>query len=136
MYFATIVDVLKQLRLRVPGSRSRRKQEEDEGRDVVVQQSACNSRRSQGLELRFFSLVHNANQLMRLPTQERIASVDDMRFIYAGMTTVIHSMACGIEFRAFAKIIRLRTDFYDKFTWFTLQPLFNFVGIEGFFCIS
>lgn len=124
VYLATIMDLLNGVRLRgiVPVKRKK-----EEGTGV---------RRERRFTLRFFSLIHNVSQMLAPPTRQREGSVDDVRFVFAGMVTVLHSMACAIEFRTFAKILRLRTDFYDKFTWFLLQPFFNVVGIEGFFCIS
>ena len=126
VYLATIMDLLNGVRLwRVVAPEKHEKTDASDERKTKKR-----------FRLRFFSLSHNMNQMIAQPTHKREGSVDDMRFLLAGMATVLHAMSCAIEFRAFAKILRLRTDFYDKFTWFSLQPFINLVGIEGFFCIS
>jgi hypothetical protein len=87
---------------------------------------------------KMFSLTYNINLFFGQTEDKRknFDYVDDVRFIIGFTVTALHSYACGLEFRIFSKIFRLATDFQDKFTWFSLQPCFNVVGIEGFFCIA
>lgn len=70
------------------------------------------------------------------PEKGRNSIVDDTRWVMAFAVTIIHSFACATEFRALAKMSRLRTDFWAKFTWISAQPYFNVIGIDGFFTIA
>ena len=85
-----------------------------------------------------FSLVRNFKQFLSPPEEKRkqFDYVDDMRFAVAIGVTAIHSYACGLELRILPKMFRLDTDFYSKFSWLSLQGLFNIVGIEVFFCLA
>jgi hypothetical protein len=139
VYVATIVHLLKGFRLRAVSSYfSSPSPIKEENERKMGKGCEMRKTRKRRFSLRFFSLVHNMNQLLAPARShsKREGSVDDIRFAFAIVTTLVHASACGLEFRSFAKIFRLRTDFYDKFKWFMLQPFFNVVGIEGFFCIS
>lgn len=82
-----------------------------------------------------FSLKRSVNCLIK-PPEKRNAVVDDIRWIMAFTVVIVHSFACATEFRAIAKISRLKTDFWNKFQWFIAQPYFNVIGIDGFFAIA
>lgn len=86
---------------------------------------------------RVWSANFNTYKLMRYkPTSDRMDAVDDIRYIFAIATTLIHSFACAVDFRVMAKISRLEWDFQSKFYEFWMQPFFNTLGIEAFFCIG
>ena len=90
--------------------------------------------------LRIFSANFNTHQLMQYDSNNsesnRLEVVDEIRYMWALTTAMIHSYACATDYRVMPKIARIEAEYKSKFSIFWLQPFFNTVAIEAFFCIG